>query len=121
MTYTFTEIAEQLERSARNGTKAHLAPDLARALIESAAYPIITAERTKELVATWQEKQATRIAKAGSSSAPTGSTIVPSGANGASPGTIPSHVHAADEALASEEAGKLARQRRRGKPSRSST
>ena len=86
----FTEISEQLERAARNGTKVHLTNDLVRALIESDAYSIITAERTKELVATWQDQheKAATPTPAASSSARSGSGIAPIAMTGASAGMM---------------------------------
>lgn len=56
MAQPFTELLAQLERAARNGTKAHLSADQARALITSPAYPLLLAERTKELTSRWQEE-----------------------------------------------------------------
>lgn len=56
MAQPFTDMLAQLERAARNGTKAHLSADLARALITSPAYPLLLAERTKELTNRWQEE-----------------------------------------------------------------
>ncbi|VVT17771.1 conserved hypothetical protein [Sphingomonas aurantiaca] len=112
MTQHFTDIAEQLERAARNGTKAHLAPELVRALIQSPAYSIITAERTKELVASWAEQPTP-----GSNSEHTGSNTGRSEMTGPSAGTMQPHVHAAAERLASEAAQEMGRRKRRAKPS----
>jgi hypothetical protein len=52
----FTEIAKQLERAARNGTRAHLEPEQVRALIQSPAWPLLMAERMRELIATWKDE-----------------------------------------------------------------
>ena len=71
MTLPFHELTDQLERAARNGTRAHLAPDVVRALVESPAYSILTDERRKELVATWCDRRPKSLS--GSSSAPIGS------------------------------------------------
>ena len=115
MTAPFTDITDQLERAARNGTRAHLAPDLVRALIESGAYPILLAERTKELTRQWHDrKPQAPPPPIESSSGPIGSNIGPRETTGPSAGTIPRLVHDAAERLASEEAQRLSRPRKRG-------
>ena len=118
MTAPFTDITDQLERAARNGTRAHLAPDLVRALIESGAYPILLAERTKELTRQWHDrKPQAPPPPIESSSGPIGSNIGPRETTGPSAGTMQPHVHAAAERLASEAAQAMGRRKRRAKPS----
>lgn len=110
--HPFTELSEQLERAARNGTKAHLGPDLVRALIESDAYPIIISERTRELVAQWRED---RPLKGVSNSETSGSNPEPSAGNGSLHGTMLTLVHDAEERQASATAEKLSHRSRRRK------
>lgn len=86
MTLPFHELTDQLERAARNGTRAHLAPDVVRALVESPAYSILTDERRKELVATWRDRRPKALSV--SSSDPSGSSTEPKETTGASAGTI---------------------------------
>jgi hypothetical protein len=113
VTLPFHELTDQLERAARNGTRAHLAPDVVRALVESPAYSILTDERRKELVSTWRDKRPKALSA--SNSAPTGSNTEPSEMIGASAGTIPQLVHGAAARQALEEAAALSRPRQRGK------
>lgn len=81
----FVEFAAAIEKSARNGTRAHIPPEISRALIESPAYAAIVNERTKELVASWEGRlQQPPV----SSSDHSGSGIAPSATNGASVGTM---------------------------------
>jgi hypothetical protein len=110
---TFVDLTDSLERAARNGTKAHIPPDLVRALIQSPAYAILQAERTKELIGTWGDHHPPQ--EDVSSSAPTGSHIVPSAESGLSAGMTETHVHVAAEALAFAEGNKLIQQTRRRK------
>lgn len=109
----FTDITDQLERSARNGTKAHLVPELARALIESSAYGMLLAERTKELVSSWDDRHPTP--PAAFRLEPIGSNTEPSGTTGLSAGTMQPHVHAAAERLASDAAQTMGRRKRRAR------
>jgi hypothetical protein len=111
----FTDITDQLERAARNGTKAHLAADLVRAIVAHPAYALIQAERTKELVSSWDDRQP-MPPPAASKSEPIGSNIEPNATTGPSAGTMQPHVHAAAERLASEQAQTMGRRKRRGKP-----
>lgn len=108
----FTDITDKLEKAAKNGTKATLPADLARALIESAAYPMLLAERQKEIIASWGENPPGRTPSV-SSSDRIGSNTEPSATTGPSVGTTPQFVHDAAAKQALEEARKLARQKPR--------
>ncbi|MFS0737524.1 hypothetical protein ABC347_10785 [Sphingomonas sp. 1P06PA] len=109
----FTEILKRLESAARTGRRAHLEPEHARALISS-LYAEMSAIKAEELARSWDAKPPPP--PTGSSSGTIGSNTAASDPNGASPGMIPPHVHAAAEALASEEAMRLRRRKRRERP-----
>lgn len=107
----FHDLTNALERAARNGTKAHLSAEEARALVLHPAYAMIQADRIKELASIWQ-----------SGAEPTGSNAETSGSNGGptdptgpSAGTIDPLVHAAAEERALEAASQTIHQRQRGK------
>jgi hypothetical protein len=110
----FIEITDQLERSARNGTRAHLPAELVRAIIEHPCYEsFFLTERKKELVAQWDGPGP--IIPTESASGPIGSNTGPSAGNGASAGTIPPLVHAAAERRAYEAVDTMHRLTRRAR------
>lgn len=78
-----SELVIRLEKSARNGSKAHIPPELSRRLIETQAYRVLLDERTEEMSAQWREETQQRSAPR---SARSGSGIAKSATNGASAG-----------------------------------
>lgn len=77
------ELVSRLEKSARNGSKAHIPPELTRRLMGTRAYRMLLNERTEELTASWaEEPQPTAAPSSGRS----GSGIAKSATNGASAG-----------------------------------
>lgn len=84
----FTELTSILERAARNDTRAHLSPDLVRALIGSEAYSLLAHYRIRELTAKWQENEAQPAPQPGPNLGHSGYGIERSGMNGASAGMM---------------------------------
>jgi len=82
----FTDITDALERAARNGTRAHLDPELVRALISSDAYPSLLKGRQRELTKLWQERNPVPVPEP--SSAPSGSGTDRTATTGKSVGTM---------------------------------
>jgi hypothetical protein len=97
-----TSAMDILERAARNGERAHLSPELVRALIAHPAYQRYAETRTKELIDSWAppEKAAAPRKPAmttppASNSGRSGSGTAANETSGASAGTIPAGMKAA--------------------------
>ena len=84
----FTALTDALERAARNGTRAHLPPEIVRALVSSEAYSLLSGYRIKELQQLWQESDAQPAPPAAPSSDRSGSGTGPIATIGRSAGTM---------------------------------
>lgn len=82
----FTRFVDHVEKAARNGTKAHVPAEIARAIVSHPAWREFMAERQREMIEKWQ-KDEPPLQSTASNSGRSGSTGAPSVSSGSSPGT----------------------------------
>ncbi|MBC9033017.1 hypothetical protein IAG41_11480 [Sphingomonas sp. JC676] len=110
------DLAERLRKAARNGTRLHLEPAHVKALLSPGIYGVISTLEAEELNALCdQDNQLDETSKLRArpdiSSGRTGSGIVPTATTGRSVGSMVEQ--RAAEALASEEALRICRRKKR--------
>lgn len=108
----FSEILKRLERAGRNGARAHLDHEHARALLTSRVFMVLNELKQEEMKREWQEEVESE--RTVSSSGVTGSGIDQTATTGASVGSMGEPLAAGVSASAA--ALRIIRQKKRKSP-----